>query len=144
MEWAAGATIRRGHKVPLPQPNVELPEVILPASYAAMPCVCVDALLPRTRRRGGLLNSRNQGTLLILAQSKCYRQRTRGDSLLHPSAPLNILGALKEQFALSGILCERRRALELGACLLEPAKPGKQIATYTRQEVVVYQRRLRG
>jgi len=45
-------------------------------------------------------------------------------------------GAVEQHLALARVARERCGALELGLCLLEAAKPGKQVPPHTRQQVV--------
>src|SRR5215469_6076109 len=45
-------------------------------------------------------------------------------------------GAVEQHRALTFVAGERGGTLELGACLLVPAKPGEQIAADARQQVV--------
>ena len=52
-------------------------------------------------------------------------------------------GAGQQQLALARVARERRRALELGARLVEAAELGQQVAAHARQQVVARERRLR-
>ena len=83
-------------------------------------------------------------TLFFLARQRAGRgiSSLRGCPLLLPCRLAQANRTLQKQLALARVAGQRRRALELGARLVEPAELVEEVAAHARQQVVAFERRL--